>query len=380
MYSRQKKIDTSVSCFLFGPRGTGKTFWLRHCLPDSIYIDLLEARTSGELLADPQRLADRIPPGHRRPIVIDEIQRVPALLDEVHRLIETRGLVFVLTGSSPRKLRRGGSNLLAGRAITHQLFPFTAAELGLDFSVAKAQQHGMLPTIHDIEKNVVPEKYLSAYVQTYLRDEIVAEGLTRQAGAFARFLEAAGFSQGQPLNISAVSRESAVHRKVAESYFQILEDLLIGIRVPVFQKRAKRRLAGHPKFYFFDAGVYRAVRPRGPLDAPEQIDGAALETLVFQELRATIHNLELDYDLCYWRTAGGMEVDFVLYGPRGIVAFEVKRKRRLSGHDLRGVRGFLSDYPMAKAFVLYGGDFPGYFDPIRVLPIADALRSLPELL
>lgn len=380
MYARQKKIDTSGSCFLFGPRGTGKTFWLRHSLPDSTYIDLLEARTSGELLADPQRLGNRIPPDNYRPIVIDEIQRVPSLLDEVHRLIETRNLVFVLTGSSPRKLRRGGSNLLAGRAISHQLFPFTAAELGQDFSLANALKHGMLPTIYDPERNVVPEDYLAAYVQTYLREEIVAEGLTRQAGAFARFLEGASFSQGQPLNISEVARESAVHRKVAESYFQILEDLLIGIRVPVFQKRAKRRMVGHPKFFFFDAGVFRAVRPRGPLDMPEQIDGAALETLVFQELRATIHNLGLGYDLYYWRTAGGMEVDFVLYGPRGIVALEVKRKRRLSGHDLRGLRGFLDDYPMAKAFVLYGGDHPAHFDPIRVLPISDALRDLPSLL
>jgi predicted AAA+ superfamily ATPase len=380
VYSRQKIIDTSGSCFLFGPRGTGKTFWLRHSLPKSIYIDLLEARTSGELLADPQRLADRIPPNDRRPIVIDEIQHAPALLDEVHRLIETRNLVFVMTGSSPRKLRRGGSNLLAGRAISHQLFPFTAAELGQDFSLANALQYGMLPTIHDPAKNVVADDYLATYVQTYLREEIVAEGLTRQAGAFARFLEAASFSQGQTLNISAVARESSVHRKVAESYFQILEDLLIGIRVPVFQKRAKRRLAGHPKFYFFDAGVYRAVRPRGPLDAPEQIEGAALEALVFHELRATTQNLGLGYDLYYWRTAGGMEVDFVLYGPRGIVALEVKRKRRLSGHDLRGLRGFLADYPMAKAFVLYGGDHPAYLDPIRALPFADALRDLPELI
>jgi len=380
MYSRQKNIDTSASCFLFGPRGTGKTFWLRHSLPDAIYVDLLEARTSGELLADPQRLAERIPSDCRRPILIDEIQRVPALLDEVHRLIESRNLVFVLTGSSPRKLRRGGSNLLAGRAISHQLFPFTAAELGQDFSLANALQHGMLPTIYDPEKTVVPADYLASYVQTYLREEIVAEGLTRQAGVFARFLEAASFSQGQPLNVSAVARESAVHRKVVESYFQILEDLLIGTRVPVFQKRAKRRLAGHPKFFIFDTGVYRAIRPRGPLDAPEQIDGAALETLVFQELRATSENLNLGYDLYYWRTAGGMEVDFILYGPRGIVAFEVKRKRRLSGHDLRGLRSFLEDYPMAKAFVLYGGDHAAYFDRISALPIADALRGLPELL
>lgn len=380
MYARQKKIDTSTSSFLFGPRGTGKTFWLRHCLPESVYVDLLEARTSVELLADPQRLANRIPPDNRRPIVIDEIQRVPALLDEVHRLIESRNLSFVLTGSSPRKWRRGGTNLLAGRAISHQLFPFTAAELGQDFSLSNALRYGMLPTLHDTEKTVVPEDYLASYVQTYLREEIVAEGLTRQAGAFARFLETASFSQGQPLNISAVARESAVHRKVAESYFQILEDLLIGVRVPAFRKRQKRRLTGHPKFYFFDVGVYRALRPRGPLDSPEQIDGPALETLVFHELRATVQNLGLDYDLYYWRTAGGREVDFVLYGPRGIVAIEVKRKARLSGHDLRGLRGFLDDYPMAKAFVLYGGDHPAYYDPIRVLPIADALRDLPNLL
>lgn len=380
MYSRQKVIDPSVSCFLFGPRGTGKTSWLRFALPDSVYIDLLEARTSGELLADPQRLENRIPPDYRGPIVIDEVQRAPALLDEVHRLIETRGYVFVMTGSSPRKLRRGGTNLLAGRAISHQLFPFTAAELGDDYSLPKALQNGMLPTIHDPAKHVDPEDYLAAYVQTYLREEVVAEGLTRQAGAFARFLEAASFSQGQPLNISAVARESSVHRKVAESYFQILGDLLIGVRVPVFQKRAKRRLVGHPKFYFFDAGVYRAVRPRGPLDAPEQIAGAALETLVFHELGATSQNLGLDYDLYYWRTAGGMEVDFVLYGPRGIVAFEVKRKRRLAGHDLRGLRAFLQDYPMAKAYVLYGGDHDTHFDSIHAIPIARALAELPELI
>ena len=380
MYARMKKIDKSTSCFLFGPRGTGKTYWLRRSLPDAIYVDLLEARTSGQLLADPQRLAERIPANCCRVILIDEIQRVPALLDEVHRLIETRKLVFVLTGSSPRKLKRGGSNLLAGRAIQHQLFPFTAAELGEDFSLVKALQHGMLPTIYDPEKKVDPDDYLATYVQTYLREEIVAEGLIRQAGVFARFLEAASFSQGQPLNISAVARESTVHRKVVESYFQILEDLLIATRLPVFRKRAKRRLAAHPKFFIFDTGVFRAIRPRGPLDAPEQIDGAALETLVFQELRATSSNLSLGYNIYYWRTAGGMEVDFILYGQRGIVACEVKRKRRLTGQDLRGLRSFLDDYPMAKAYVLYGGQHHLYFDGIVALPIAEALRDLPGLL
>jgi predicted AAA+ superfamily ATPase len=227
MYSRQKRIHGSTSCFLCGPRGTGKTFWLRHSLPDALCVDLLEARPSGELLADPQRLSERIPPDWRGPILIDEIQRVPALLDEVHRLIEIRNLAFVLTGSRPRKLGRGGSNLLAGRAISHQLFPFTGAELGQDFSPATALHYGMLPTIYDPEKNGVPAGYLATYVQIYLREEIVAEGLTRQAGMFARFLEAATFSQGQTLNVSEVGREAGVHRKVVENYFQVLEDLPI---------------------------------------------------------------------------------------------------------------------------------------------------------
>ena len=380
MYSRTKNFDPRSSCFLFGPRGTGKTFWLRHAFPQAVYVDLLEARTATELLADPQRLASRIPADGRGPVIIDEIQRVPELLNEVHRLIEARGLRFILTGSSPRKLRRGGANLLAGRALTEQFFPLTAVELGTDFILDKALRYGMLPTVYDTAKEVDPERYLATYVETYLREEIVAEGLARQAGAFARFLEAASFSQGQVLNVSEVARECAVHRKVVENYFGILDDLLLGVRLPVFEKRAKRQVVSHPKFYFFDAGVYRAARPAGPLDDPGAIGGAALETLVFQELRATNQNLGLGYDLYYWRTPGGMEVDFVLYGTRGIVAVEVKSKQRLTGHDLRGLRTFMTDYPMTKACVLYGGDHRLNLDGITALPIAQALQNLPELL
>ncbi|MBN1675756.1 MAG: ATP-binding protein [Kiritimatiellae bacterium] len=380
MYSRINRINVNSSWFVFGPRGTGKTFWLRHTFPDAVYVDLLEARTCTQLLADPQRLGERIAPGSSGPVIIDEIQRAPALLDEVHRLSEARGLRFLLTGSSPRKLRRAGTNLLAGRALTHQFFPLTAAELGEDFDLERAVRIGMLPTLYDPEKQVDPDAYLASYVQTYLREEIVAEGLTRQAGAFARFLEAASFSQAQVLNVSEIARECSVHRKLVESYFGILEDLLIGIRLPVFERHAKRRLTHHPKFYLFDAGVYRAARPRGPLDAPEQIDGAALETLAFQELRAVNHNLGLDYTLHYWRTPGGMEVDFVLYGPRGIVAFEVKRSRRIRGHDLRGLRAFIADYPMAKGYILYGGEQRRHFDGVTAIPVGDALLSLAELL
>ncbi len=238
----------------------------------------------------------------------------------------------------------------------------------------------MLPTLYDTSRGVDPEGYLASYVETYLREEVAAEGLARQAGAFARFLEAASFSQGQVLNLSEVARECAVKRKTVENYFRILEDLLIGFRLPAFAKRAKRLTVAHPKFYVFDVGVYRAIRPAGPLDEPAQIDGAALETLVFQELRATNENLGLGYDLYFWRTPGGMEIDFVLYGARGIVAIEVKRKRSLSGHDLRGLRTFLNDYPTAVGYVLYGGDHPVHLDAITALPVGDALRRLPELL
>ncbi len=238
----------------------------------------------------------------------------------------------------------------------------------------------MLPTLYDTAKTADPGRYLVTYVETYLREEVIAEGLTRQAGAFARFLEAASFSQGQVLNMCEVARECAVHRRVAENYFGILDDLLLGVRLPVFEKRAQRRVIAHPKFYFFDVGVYRAARPCGPLDDPGPIEGAALESLVLQELRATNQNFGLGYDLYYWRTPGGMEVDFVLYGTRGVVAVEVKCKRRLTGHDLRGLRTFLADYPMAKGYVFYGGDHPLHLDAITALPVADALRRLPELL
>jgi len=380
MYTRIRDLPEGSSCFLFGPRGTGKTYWLRHAFPTAPYVDLLEARTVTQLLADPQRLGDRLPADCPGPVIIDEVQRVPELLNEAHRLMESRGLRFVLTGSSPRKLRRGGVNLLAGRALTEHFFPLTASELGADFRFERAVRYGMLPTLYDSAKTVVPEQYLAAYVETYLREEIMAEGLTRQAGAFARFMEAASYSQGQVLNVSEVSRECAVHRKVVESYFAILDDLLLGVRLPVFAKQSRRQLVSHPKFYLFDAGVYRAARPCGPLDDPGPIEGAAIETLVFQELRATNQNLRLGYDLYYWRTAGGIEVDFVLYGTRGVVAIEVKSRRRLTGHDLRGLRAFLADYPMARGYVFYGGDQPLHLDGISAWPIAEALQHLPELL
>ncbi len=377
MYARIMNMPQQKSFFLFGPRGTGKSTWVQHVFKDSVYLDLLEGDLYRLLLAAPQRLQDLIPVGYKGWVVIDEIQRVPELLNEVHRLIENLGLLFVMTGSSARKLRRKGTNLLAGRALTLRMHPLTAMELGPDFNLTHSLKWGHMPsTFSDPD----PKAYLSSYVQTYLRQEVQQEGLTRNLQAFARFLEVASFSQAAPLNISEVARECNVNRKLAEEYFNISEDLLLCVRLPAFRKRAQRRLAAHPKFFFFDAGVYRTIRPKGILDTPEEIDGAVLETLIFQELRAINDYYELGYDLYYWRTASQMEVDFILYGERGLIAVEVKRTATLRKRDLTGLKAFCQDYPMARALIIYGGRYRRYEGNIEVVPIQEALPRLYDLL
>lgn len=376
MYSRTLK-PPATSCFLFGPRGTGKSTWVRGAFPDSLYLDLLESELYHQLLASPQRLDALVPRDHHGWIVIDEVQRIPAILDEVHRQIETHRRRFVLTGSSARKLRRGGVNLLAGRARTLTMHPLTVSELGGDFTLRRALEHGCLPSAWTVPD---PRAYLDSYVATYLKEEVQQEGLTRNLGAFARFLEAASFSQASLLNISQVARECSVHRKVVEEYFGILDDLLLASRVPVFARRARRATTAHPKFYLFDAGVYRAVRPKGPLDSREEIDGAALETLVYQQVAAVNAARGLGYTIHYWRTTDGREVDLVLYGERGLVAIEVKRAAQIRPKDLKGLTAFLVEYPEARSYLAYGGSRRYREGPIDVVPVDDFLRGLEEVL
>ncbi len=373
MYPRLFQTPPRQSFFLFGPRGVGKTAWLHQQFPGALFFDMLDYQVYTELLAAPQRLGERIPQGQKNWVVVDEVQRVPELLNEVHRLIESRRLRFVLTGSSARKLRGRGVNLLAGRAVTRHMHPLTALELGKDFDLKRAVRYGCLP-LACTSKN--PEDYLKSYAATYLREEVQQEGLTRNIGAFSRFLEAASFSQGSVLNMAAVARECAVSTKVVEDYFSILEDLLIAIRLPVFTKRAKRKLIAHPKFYFFDAGVFQAIRPRGPLDAPEQIHGPALETLFLQQVRALNDYKDLGYRMHYWRTAGGDEVDCVLYGERGLRAFEVKMAHNVRPDDLRSLLRFRADFPQAKTHLLYLGQRRWHDRGIEVLPFAECVATL----
>jgi len=373
MYARILKPPKLQSFFLFGPRGTGKSSWTKAQFPESNVVDLLEGDVYTDLLAQPTRLS-RYLTNKSSPVIIDEIQKVPPLLDEVHRLIEKEDLQFILTGSSARKLRRTGVNLLAGRAFTLSMFPLTAQELGPDFNLKQAMEFGLLPSIYG-KKHLDFSKYLKSYVQTYLREEVFQEGLTRNLPAFSRFLEAASFSQGAVLNLSAVAADCSVPRKTVESYFGLLDDLLLGCRIPPFSKRAKRETVAHSKFYFFDAGVFRAIRPKGPLDSPDEISGMALETLVFQELRALNSYLDLGYEVSFWRTQTHLEVDFVLYGEKGLRVFEVKKGSRFRTEDLRGLREFLKDYPIAKAHLLYGGDRMFQEDGIQIIPLKDFFKS-----
>lgn len=359
------------SFFLLGPRGTGKTTWLREQLPDALFVNLLRPDTYRELVARPERLRELVLGNPtQRDVVIDEVQRAPQLLHVVHDLLESSSggqRRFVLTGSSARKLRRGGVDLLAGRAVGRTLHPFLAAELPA-FSLQRSLEMGLVPLVLGAAD---PADTLRAYATLYIEQEVQTEGLVRNVGEFARFLEAVSFSHGSVLSLSAVARDSAVSRKTVEAFVGILEDLLLAFRLPVFTRRAKRQAAAHPKFFFFDAGVFRSLRPRGPLDRPEEIEGAALEGLVAQHLRGWIAYSGTGdaYGLYSWRTRSGVEVDFVVYGDAGFWAIEVKNAAQVRPADVRALRAFADDYPQCEPLLLYRGEVSLQVNGVRCVPV-----------
>ncbi len=362
------------SCFLFGPRGTGKTTLLHERLPDALFVNLLRPEVQREMAARPERLRELVVGNpDRRDVVVDEVQRVPELLHVVHDLIESAAAArFILTGSSARKLRRGGVDLLAGRAALRTLHPFMAAELP-QFDIGRSLELGLVPLIVGGDD---PAETLGAYAALYLQQEVQAEGLVRNVGSFARFLEAVSFSHASVLNVSNVARESAISRKTVEGFLEILEDLLLAFRIPVFTARARRATAAHPKFYLFDVGVFRSLRPRGPLDRAEEIAGAALEGLVAQHLRAWAAYSTDDFELAYWRTRSGVEVDFVVYGEHGFWAIEVKNAARVRPEDVRPLQAFRQDYPEAQPVLLYRGANRVNVGGVLCQPVDDFLRRL----
>lgn len=363
------------SFFLFGPRGTGKTTWLRAKFPDALVVDLLRAEEFRRFAARPERLRElvrAVRPGGD--IVVDEIQRVPELLNVVHELMERGGRWrFVLTGSSARTLRRGGVNLLAGRAILRTMHPFMAGELGAGFDLGTALSLGTVPTVLSAND---PAGALSAYASLYVEQEVRAEGLARDVGSFSRFLEAAAFSHAATLNVSEVARECETSRSTVSGYVELVEDLLLAFRLPVFTRRARRRLVAHPRFFYFDCGVFRSLRPSGPLDRPDEIAGPALEGLVAQHLRAWLAYSETDGKLYYWRTRAGAEVDFVLYGALGIWGIDIMNADRIRPADLRGLRAFADEYPEARRLLLYRGEHRLVRNRVLCLPVDAFLARL----
>lgn len=367
-------IPAKQSYFLFGPRGTGKSTWLKKHYPDAHLIDLLNPGELRFYQARPERLEDIVSASLSKTIIIDEIQKLPDLLSVVHRLIEQKqGWQFILTGSSARKLKRVGVDLLAGRAVVRHMHPFMAAELGTSFTLDKALKFGLVPLV--IESEEVLDT-LKSYVGIYINEEVKTEGLVRNIGDFSRFLEVVSYSHGTPINVSNIARECSVSRKLIESYLSVLEDLLLCYRLPIFTKRAKRELIVHEKFYYFDAGVYKSLRATGFLDKESEVNGPGLEGLVLQHLRAWNDYQGAPNRLFYWRTRHGVEVDFIVDGPSGIYAVEVKHSNMIHDKDLKGLKHFCEDYPETIPVLLYCGKDRMLKNQVLCLPVESFLRDL----
>lgn len=332
------------SFFLFGPRATGKSTWLKASFSEKLYIDLLRNDTYFPLISTPNSFRERIlaHDPQKTWIIVDEIQRIPTLLNDVHSLIESHGYRFVLSGSSARKLKRGGkeTNLLAGRALVKHMFSLTAMEYGNAMTIDEIVAFGTLPSIvTDTDFRI---EQLEAYVGTYLREEIKEEALTRNVHAFSRFLDVAGLMNGQITNLSNIARDASVPRATVSIYFDILVDTLLGNWLPAWSPRAKVREVAHPKFYFFDPGVVRAIQKllRDPVSSSER--GFLFETMVFNELNAHISYENIGGELFYWRTAEGIEIDFIWKRGATIVAIEVKSSTRWREEYNAGFRSFQS--------------------------------------
>jgi predicted AAA+ superfamily ATPase len=327
------------SFFLFGPRATGKTYLIRHQLKNATVINLLESDYFLRLSARPGEVVDLITAQPHRTVVIDEVQRVPELLNEVHRLIEEKGYRFLLTGSNARSLKRGQSNLLAGRAWQASLFPLTRAEIP-QFDLERYLRYGGLPAIY---ASAHPEEELNAYVHTYLREEIQGESGVRKIPAFSRFLRTAALSNGQILHFSEIASDAAVPASTVREHFQILEDTLIGFNVSGWKEGKKRKALQTSKFYFFDTGVTHAIAGTRALDRNSDLYGRSFEHFIALELRAYLsYRRILNAELCYWRTTHAEEVDFVV-GTE--LALEVKAAARVNSRHLKGLSLLAEEAP-----------------------------------
>lgn len=363
------EIDSSI--FLFGARQTGKSTILRQQFPNAIYIDLLDSSMKERYRRNPTLLYEMLngkPEGTL--VIIDEIPEVPALLDEVHRLIVESGLVFILCGSSARKLKRKGHNTLGGRAFPVYLYPFVSAEIP-EFDIDRAVTFGMLPP-HYLAKN--PSRLLAGYINVYLKEEIKEEALVRNLDAFQRFLEVAALTDGEIVNNANIAQDCGVRATTVNAYFDILEDTLMGYRIPAFRKVMKRRLMQAPKFYYFDIGVANHLLHRKELVRGSADYGHAFEHLVIQEIHAWLQYTHSEEELSYWHTYTGIEVDAVIGDAR--VAIEIKSAEEIQRRHLKGLKAFADEYPESRRILVSLDKLSRTIDGIECLYVLDFFKTL----
>lgn len=363
------------SAFLWGPRKTGKTTLLKQAFPKSLYFNFLDTDLFLAVVKQPSILRERIlaadPQTLNFPVILDEVQKVPAVLDEVHWLIEEKKLRFILCGSSARKLKRGQANLLGGRAWRYELFPLTSHELG-EVDLLKALNNGLVP-VHYLEADA--SQSLKAYVQDYLKEEVFSEGLARNIPAFSRFFDAMAYSQGEIVNYSNIARECGVDFKTVREYYHILIDTLLGRFVEPFKRRQDRGVIQRaPKFYMFDVGVANAIAGRRVTDLKGEIFGRAFEHFILMEVVAYRGYRGIDFSINYWRTKGGAEVDFVL--GKGEVALEVKGSSRVDNNELRAIKTFQETYKPKKTIVVSNEKAARQTAGALVLPWREFLSQL----
>lgn len=376
MYKRRLTAPEH-SFFLFGPRATGKTTWLRSSITAGLWVNLLLDQELIPLLASQAQFraqVDALPAGSW--VVIDEVQKLPALLNHVHDIISLRGdqIKFALSGSSARKLRRLNANMLAGRVVQRNLFPLTFAEMGDQYSIDQALTIGLLPGI--VTRPAVASEMLEAYVATYLREEVRQEALVKDLASFTRFLRVAAILNGEILSLSNVAREAGVARSTVERYFEILVDTLVATLVPAWQPRARVREVAQPKFYLFDCGVVRALQGLVREPPREFEKGALLETVVLHELRAANSYRNYGGEIYHWRTSGGSEVDFVWQRGRDLLGIEVRSSSTWRSDFGKSLRPILKEGQISRAVVIYRGLHRTQQDGVEGFPLEQFLSQL----
>ena len=379
MYTRIQNLHLSSeqTCFLWGPRQTGKSTLLKMLFPSAIRYDLLLSSEYQTLLRNPNLICERClaagldANSQRNPIIIDEIQKLPVLLDEIHWLMVNKGLRFILCGSSARKLKRGHANLLGGRAVRYELHPLVFREIP-EFSLIKALNSGLIPRHYDSD---TPERLIQSYVGDYLKEEIMAEALTRNMPAFSRFLEVAALSNGEILNYTNIARECGVSSPTVKEYFQILEDTLVARQLPAYRKRGKRRQVLSPKFYFFDLSPVIHFARRGKVLPGSELFGRSFEHFLWMEISAHSSYSERLYPISYWRSTSGFEVDFILGDHE--IAVESKSSGLANKTHLRGLRAFKQEHTVRRSILVSLDPNPRKTeDQIEILPWQTFLEQL----